>query len=186
MRSDDFGPLLDDKLPDKYELVSTPITEDDFGPLAECLAAAYGIQHDIWDSARIPVVFLLNKDVQKTFRLLHTSEDGKTTVAGTATLKLMPEYPGCGHVHWVAVHPQHQGNGFAKILVKAILRETRDAHGLSSSVLHVVDSSIPAINTYEQFGFKPVMIEENNPARWAAIRAAQAANSLQRPTGVCT
>jgi ribosomal protein S18 acetylase RimI-like enzyme len=174
MKCNDLSNIPSHEIPDGYTLVSTPLQEADYDSLAACLSAAYGIQHDVWDVPRIPVVFIQNKDVKKTFRLLYTAGDGTSTVAGTATLKLMPDtFPGCGYVHWVAVHPLHQKKGLAKILVVAVLRETKDVYGLNASVLNVVDSSIPAINTYEQFGFKPELIEENNAARWAAIREAQ-------------
>jgi ribosomal protein S18 acetylase RimI-like enzyme len=173
MRTDDFGPLVETPAPEGFELVSSNLKEEDYQPMADCLSAAYGIQHDVWDAARIPVVFIQNPDVKRVFRLIHTKTDGSTVVAGTATLKLMAEFPGCAYVHWVAVHPYLQGRGLAKVLVAAVLREGRDVHGLNSGVLNVVDSSIPAINTYEQFGFKPVFIEENNAARWEAIRVAQ-------------
>jgi GNAT superfamily N-acetyltransferase len=174
MKCDDLSTIPSHTIPEGYELVSTPLEEADYASIADCLSAAYGIQHDVWDVPRIPLVFVENKDVKRSFRLIHTAPDGSTIVAGTATLKIMTDtFPGCGYVHWVAVHPLHQKKGLAKILVEAVLRETKDVHGLNASVLHVVDSSIPAINTYEQFGFKPVLIEENNAGRWEAIREAQ-------------
>lgn len=172
MKAADLSNLPDIAVPDGYVLSGDPLQESDHEGMVDCLASAYGIQHDVWDLPRIQKVFLDNKDVKRTFRLLHTNTDGTTTVAGTATLKIMPnDFPGAGYLHWVAVHPRHQGHGFAKILVNAVLREARDNHGATSSVLHVVDTSLPALSTYFQFGFEPIMVEENNVGRWEAIRA---------------
>lgn len=171
MMAKDLSNLPEFDVPDGYVLNSDSLEEVDFAGMSDCLAAAYGIQHDVWDVPRIPKVFVVNADVKKTFRLLFKNSDGSTTVAGTATLKVMPnEFPGCGYLHWVAVHPKHQGRGLAKILVQAVLKEAHDTHLVNSCVLHVVDTSLPAISTYEKFGFEPTFIEDNNAERWAAIR----------------
>lgn len=172
MKADDISNLPDITVPDGYVLSGDPLQESDHEGMVDCLASAYGIQHDVWDLPRIQKVFIDNKDVKRTFRLLFDNSDGTTTVAGTATLKIMPnDFPGSGYLHWVAVHPRHQGHGLAKILVNAVLREARDFHGATSCVLNVVDTSLPALSTYFKFGFEPVMIEENNAGRWEAIMA---------------
>ena len=61
----------------------------------------------------------------------------------------------------------------AKIVVSAVLQEARDKQNLNKCVLNVVDTSLPAIRTYEQFGFIPAHMEENSIPRWEAIRIAQ-------------
>ena len=174
MKCEDLSNILTKEVPEGYELIGAPLTTTDYESLADCLSLAYGIQHDIWDVTRIPKVFVEIPDVKRTFRLLYKNKDGSITVAATATLKLIPnEYPGYGLVHWVAVHPNHQGKGLAKIVVSAVLQEARDKQNLNKCVLNVVDTSLPAIRTYEQFGFIPAHMEENSIPRWEAIRIAQ-------------
>ena len=162
---------LDFVLPEGYHMSSEALLETDYEQLAACLAAAYGIQHSVWDLERIPKVFIENKDVKKTFLLWHENTDGSSTIVGTASLKILPQdFPGSGYVHWVAVHPDHQGRGLAMSLCLAVLREARDVHGCTTSVLHTVDTSIPAIVTYGKLGFLPVNTDDTHADRWEEIK----------------
>ncbi len=170
LRNDDIKDLPELIVPTGYTLKSDDLLETEHTQLAECLSKAFGIQHGVWEASRIPKEFLEEKTVQKTFRLVH---DQSSTIVATASLRVIPDkYPGSAYLHWVAVHPEHQGRGLGYVVSVAVLREGRDAHGLTSCVLETQDTSLPAIVTYEKLGFHAVNTDDTHALRWEAVRAA--------------
>jgi mycothiol synthase len=172
LKNDDISSIPQLVVPEGYELIGTPLEESEHEQLASCLSKAFGIQHGVWEASRIPKEFLEEKTVAKTFRLLHGKEDGSTTIAATASLRIIPDkYPGSGYMHWVAVHPGHQGRGLGTVVAIAVLLEARDVQGCATCVLETQDTSLPAIVTYERLGFHPVHTDDTHADRWVAIRA---------------
>ncbi len=158
-------------VPEHYCLRATILPESEHASVAACLAGAFGIQHGIWNAERIPKEFILQTEVKKTFVIEYTNpETGEKTVAGTASARIMPErYPGSGYLHWVGVHPEHQGHRFGMILSLAVLHEFRDALGCASAVLETQDTSVPAIRIYSKLGFKPEFVDDSHPSRWDKV-----------------
>jgi RimJ/RimL family protein N-acetyltransferase len=170
LRNDDISNLPELHIPVGYLLLSNDLPESEHVQLADCLSKAFGIQHGAWDASRIPKEFIDEKTVKKTFRLIH-EESG--VIVATASLRVIPDkYPGSAYLHWVAVHPAHQGRGLGYVVSVAVLREGRDEHGLTSCVLETQDTSLPAIVTYEKLGFHAVNTDDTHAARWEAVRAA--------------
>jgi GNAT superfamily N-acetyltransferase len=73
-----------------------------------------------------------------------------------------------GRVHWVAIVPEHQGRGLAKPLLAAVLRRLRDL-GHSSAVLGTSTARVPAIRLYRQFGFEPVLDDDDSIEIWRRL-----------------
>jgi mycothiol synthase len=171
LTNDHISHIPDSSLPTGYSLIDTPLEPSQHDELASVLRSAFGIQHGVWDAPRITKEFLDDQSVKKTWRLIYTSPDGVSSIAGTASIRIIPDkYPESGYMHWVAVDPKHQGRGLAMHLSSAVLREARDVYGFRRCVLETQDTSLPAIVTYERLGFRPVCLDESHPARWAAIR----------------
>lgn len=67
-------------------------------------------------------------------------------------------------VHWVAVHPDHQGKGLAKCMIARML-QLHEELGCSSPIyLTSQTKSYRAVRLYKQMGFIPYMGEK--PANW--------------------
>ena len=73
-----------------------------------------------------------------------------------------------GRVHWVAIHPAHQGRGLAKGLlyhVCVVLREL----GYRRAYLRTSSARIAAITLYLRFGFVPEVECSEEAAAWASV-----------------
>jgi ribosomal protein S18 acetylase RimI-like enzyme len=167
MENNDIRTISDAKvLPEKYLMRTTDFNEADMKALAETLDMAFGSQHGDWNVGRVQKELIDEKQVKKTFVI---EEIGHGIVA-CASVRVIPDkYPGKGYMHWVAVHPDHQGQGLAAILSVAVLKEFRDTYGFSGAVLETQDTSLPAIKTYLNAGFRPVFFDESHPGRWKTI-----------------
>jgi GNAT superfamily N-acetyltransferase len=58
-----------------------------------------------------------------------------------------------GRIHWVVVHPDHQGRGLAKPMMTAAMQRLAQSH--RAAVLGTSTGRIWAIKTYLDFGFHP-------------------------------
>ena len=96
--------------------------------------------------------------------------DSKENVIGTASAwldNLGDKSP--GRIHWVAIIPQHQGNGLAKPLLTAICRRLKEL-GHGKTYLTTQSVRIPAINLYAKFGFAPVIDSERDREIWEKLQ----------------
>jgi GNAT superfamily N-acetyltransferase len=80
--------------------------------------------------------------------------DTKQVAVGTATAWFDKRYRGkpYGRVHWLAILPEHQGQGLAKPLMTVILQRLKDL-GHRRAYLTTSAARFVAINLYLQFGF---------------------------------
>ena len=67
-------------------------------------------------------------------------------------------------VHWVAVHPDHQGKGLAKCMVARMLQLHEELGCNTPIYLTSQTKSYRAVRIYKQLGFAPYMGEK--PANW--------------------
>lgn len=67
-------------------------------------------------------------------------------------------------VHWVAVHPDHQGKGLAKCILTRMLELYRELGCGKPIYLTTQTKTYRAVRIYSQMGFKPYMGEK--PANW--------------------
>ncbi len=108
---------------------------------------------------------------ERVFFLLHEGQP-----IGTATAWLKPELgPRAGYLHMLGILPEHTGKGLGKILTSAVLNFFKE-RGLRSAYLHTDDERLPAISTYLELGFEPVIESEPVRRRWIEVLRA-----LNRP-----
>ena len=111
------------------------------------------------------------------------STDGSPV--GTVTGWLDPEFEGAPHarVHFLAVSPQWQGNGLAKVLMSSILQRLKQL-GHTRTYLATSSNRIRAIRLYLQFGFVPLAKTGESQALWREILRAielEPRKSMPRP-----
>lgn len=94
----------------EYTLRTTDFNEKDIQDLVETLDLAFGDQHGTWDVTKLHVQLIDEAQVKRTFVVEYTAEDGSKKVVATASARVNHEkFLGKGYLHWVAVHPSHQG-----------------------------------------------------------------------------
>lgn len=74
-----------------------------------------------------------------------------------------------GRVHWVAIHPAHQGKGLAKPLLSTICQRLRQI-GHQTAHLGTSTGRIAALNLYLSFGFVPNIRREEERAVWQGVQ----------------
>ena len=95
------------------------------------------------------------------------TDDG--TLVGTGSL-----WTGCTfgeerqRLHWIAVKPEYQGKGIAKVIVTKLLDLNRELFSAKELYLTSQTWSYRALNLYMKFGFTPYMGPQ--PAKWGAGR----------------
>lgn len=78
--------------------------------------------------------------------------------------------PDMGTLHYVGVCPGHAGMRIGAVVSLMVLRKFR-SEGLAGAVLLTDDFRLPAIKTYLNLGFAPMIVDANQPARWASVFA---------------
>lgn len=125
---------------------------------------------------------------ERMFLLEWVSPDAEATLIGTATawwkdnwvLKIAPNNPPTdrgewGQVHWVAIHPDHQGRGLSKPLMAAVMDQLAQNH--SRAMLSTSTARIWAIKVYLDLGFLPDEEELTvSPIRYAWEQTHKALN----------
>jgi len=73
-----------------------------------------------------------------------------------------------GYVHYVALLPGHRGKGLGIALTLKALHKISES-GFKEAILDTDDHHIPAIRAYLRAGFEPVIRDEDDRRRWAAV-----------------
>lgn len=73
-----------------------------------------------------------------------------------------------GYVHMVGVEPRHRGRQLGYWVSLAALHQLA-REGITHAVLQTDDHRLAAIATYQRLDFQPVLVHENQVARWQAI-----------------
>lgn len=73
-----------------------------------------------------------------------------------------------GRVHWVAIHPSHQGRGLAKGLLHHVCVALREL-GYRRAYLTTSSARVAAITLYLRFGFVPEVMHSEDAVAWAAV-----------------
>jgi GNAT superfamily N-acetyltransferase len=79
--------------------------------------------------------------------------------------------PTWGRVHWVAIHPAHQGRGLAKPLLSRVCATLR-ALGHDRAYLTTATARVPAIALYGHFGFVSAIDGPEDEAAWSELLRA--------------
>jgi GNAT superfamily N-acetyltransferase len=104
---------------------------------------------------------------------------------GTITGWLDPLFEGQSHarVHFLAVVPQWQGRGLAKVLMSSVLQRLKEL-GHTRTYLATSSNRIHAVRLYLRFGFVPLAKTGEAQALWQEILRAielDPRNSISRP-----
>ena len=92
-------------------------------------------------------------------------KDAQDNLVGVATLWMGDTFGSLWErVHWVAVHPDHQGKGLAKCMVARMLQLYRELGCETPVYLTSQTKSYRAVRIYKQMGFVPYMGEK--PVNW--------------------
>jgi len=93
---------------------------------------------------------------------------GKEPVGTTAAWYTPAADPEAGVIHWVAVSPGHAGKKLGYWLVLTALHRMA-AEGRKRACLLTDDCRLPAIKTYLNSGFQPLLVDENQRERWRSV-----------------
>ena len=161
MRRPNLDGLRDDfDLPPGYQLRRCERDEDE--PLADVLTLAF--PDYIWDTNEVRRRLTQSADVEATFVVEHLG-----IPIATASARFLPErFPGSGYLHWVAVHPNHQGMRLGAVVTSRVLQYFR-GRDCRDSVLETDDFRLPAIKTYLNLGYLPEPAAPGHVERWEAV-----------------
>ena len=97
--------------------------------------------------------------------------DAAGWAVGTTTAWFDDDFDGrpYGRVHWVAIVPEYQGRGLAKVMLSAACRRLREL-GHVRAVLGTQTKRVVAIRLYLCFGFRPYVRNEAELAAWRTLR----------------
>ena len=157
-------PSLDDlppvEIPHGYLLRGA--TSADEPAVAALLATAF--DDAAWTVERVQKALTRAADVARV--LVLAADDGN--LVATASVQLPPGETRTGLVHWVGADPVRKGKRFGYWVSLAVLHELK-ARGCSAAALFTDDFRLPAIKTYLNLGFLPLVTHESHPERWRKV-----------------
>lgn len=133
----------------------------------------------------------------ETVRRTVLVKDDMGTLVGAATLWTGVTFGDTWQrVHWVAVHPDHQGKGIAKCMLARMLELYKELECDTPIYLTTQTKTYRAVRIYAQMGFTPYMgekpvnwscqselpketFQEENEAAWRLIREKLAQSGLK-------
>ncbi|MBP1966207.1 GNAT family N-acetyltransferase [Paenibacillus aceris] len=98
------------------------------------------------------------------------NEDGKVIGTTTAWYGAFQGEEAWGRIHWVAVHPDYQGQKLAKPLLSAALQILSHYH--KKAYLTTQTTSYQAINMYLNYGFEPLITKSDCLEGWRLLEEA--------------
>lgn len=75
-----------------------------------------------------------------------------------------------GRIHWVSLLPEYHGKGLAKPLLTGAMNILAEHH--TKAYLDSYTVNYKAINMYRQYGFKPVIRDDQDMEAWAILEEA--------------
>lgn len=108
-------------------------------------------------------------EMEKRCFFIEHKESGR--VIGTATAWYNDDYRGdrYGRIHWVGIIPEFQGRKLAKPLMAAAMVQLAKYH--DKAYLTSQTTSYKAINMYADFGFVPLIEDEEAVEAWEYLEA---------------
>jgi len=104
---------------------------------------------------------------ERVFFIRHDGEDAAVAAAYSRKPESMPA---CGYLHYVGVLPGHTGLRLGYWVSLAALHRMR-GEGRERAHLQTDDFRLPAVKTYLNLGFIPVLVDENQRQRWRDVFA---------------
>jgi mycothiol synthase len=130
--------------------------------ISECIGGQY-------DEAACRESLLMGTPQFSPEDLFFAERDGEPVGTTCALRKYLPG-EGPGHLHMVAVTAAHRGHHLGRALIVAALRRFGEL-GYRGVILSTDDFRLPAIRTYLDLGFEPVLSHESHAERWRLVRA---------------
>ena len=72
-----------------------------------------------------------------------------------------------GQIHWVAVHPDYQGQGLSKPMMSVAMARLKQSH--KRCFLDTSTQRLAAVKVYLDFGFTPDLSRENGQETWMEV-----------------
>ena len=111
------------------------------------------------------------RDLNPTEDILFVLNPDGVPVATTCAVRHGAEQ---GYIHMVAAHPSVRGKGIGHAMLSRAL-EMLEARGCTYAILTTDDFRLPAIKTYLDAGFRPVLWpdpDSDQRSRWEAVLAS--------------
>ncbi|MBW3622150.1 MAG: GNAT family N-acetyltransferase [Armatimonadetes bacterium] len=134
---------------------------------AEVLTASF--PGDTWTVEKIEKEFTKTEKFRPE-RICIAEHEGKIAGVAAAWEQGEPEW---GYVHWVGVHPEHQGKRLGRLLTLGTLHRFR-VEGKRKVYLDTDEPRIPAIATYLSLGFQPDLRLATHREMWERVQAVMA------------
>ncbi len=93
---------------------------------------------------------------------------GALVCTAMTTHRPSEHHPFGGELSWVAGHPGHAGKGLGRVVCAAVVRRFLSA-GYRNIYLYTDDWRLPAIKSYLQLGFIPLLFVPEMAERWEQI-----------------
>ncbi|MEZ4729404.1 MAG: GNAT family N-acetyltransferase [Caldilineaceae bacterium] len=123
-----------------------------------------GFEH--WDMPKL--LPWLQKVLPEGWFLLEHEATQQIVATAMAVHNPSQYYPFGGELGWVAAHPDHTGQGLGQVVCAAVTARLLRS-GYTNIYLNTDDERLPAIKTYLNLGYRPVVITADMSARWEAI-----------------
>ncbi len=118
----------------------------------------------------IPFEQSMRRDCFLPERVLFIRRDGADVGTASAYVTPADRMPDCGYLHYVGVMPGHTGLHLGYQVTLAALHRMRQ-EGRRRAILQTDDFRLPAIKTYLNLGFVPMLVDENQRQRWREVFA---------------
>lgn len=162
MHHPDLSRLSEVHLPAEFGIRLASLA--DLEEIAEVLQSAF--PEMVWTNEKVLADPLNNPNVRATFVVTEGSRIVGTVSGCDREFEGVP----CGYVHWVGVHQSAQGRRLGYWSNLFILHEFVK-WGYRSAMLDTDDFRLPALKTYLNLGFEPVIVAPDHVQRWEAIKS---------------
>jgi mycothiol synthase len=142
-----------------------PADPSDGAGIAAILASSF--QDTEWTADKVSTHLFGAPDVKEV--LVVVKDDG--TVVATASVQAPPREMQRGLVHMVGASASYSGKRLGYTVSLAVLQELR-LLGCSEAALSTDDFRLPAIKTYLNLGFVPLVNHASHPERWKHVAEA--------------
>lgn len=119
-----------------------------------------------WDMAKL--LPWLQKVLPDGWFLVEHEATNQLVATAMAVHNPSPYYPFGGELGWVAAHPDHTGQRLGQVVCAAVTARLLKG-GYTNIYLNTDDERLPAIKTYFNLGYRPVVITTDMTARWEAV-----------------
>lgn len=111
---------------------------------------------------------LMKHTLPEGFFVVEHLPTGTVVAASTAAVYEKSQHPDGHSLQWVVAHSDHRGTGAGQATIAAAT-QTLANQAPKYSYLTTDDFRLPAISIYLKLGWKPLLFQERQIARWATV-----------------